>query len=340
MNRTIGTDLKKYQSEKIFLDLSGFMFSGKHAVIELVREFEGFYVPHFEFEFPLIRVQDGISDLENALVTDWSPVRCPAAIRRFRRLVDICDRKATRTRLGYDFETRYSGRFRALADELVSSLIDVEWDAWWPYAWHDYSACELIGEKIKARLGRNGAFESRLALGSGDHFIEKVRGFLEPLLAAGAPPNCKTIVMHNALEPFNPMKGLNYFNDGRAINVYRDPRDNYVASVRHSPLFRSVAGADSVETYIKRYRLLRQLAARAKVDPAKVLNIQYESLIRDYDATVENIRGFLDVDRSQHKKKRVHFNPSESAKFVDMWRTFEDQSAIERIERELSEYCV
>ncbi len=323
-----------------FLDLSGFMFSGKHAVIELVREFDNFYVPHFEFEFPLIRVQDGLSDLENALVSDWSPVRCPAAIRRFRRLVDICDRRATRTKIGYDFASRYAGRFRPLADEFISEIIDVEWNAWWPYAWHDYSACELVAEKIKARMGRQGAFESSLALGSGHDFIMKVRRFLESLLVAGAPHNCNTIVMHNALEPFNPMKGLNYFNDAKAINVYRDPRDNYVASVRHSPLFRRVAGADDVETYIKRYRLLRQLAARARVDPKKVLNVQYETLIHDYSTTVRTIREFLHVDENQHSHKYVHFDPKESAKFVGMWKNFEDVSAINRIEQELTEYCV
>ena len=323
-----------------FLDLSGFTYSGKQAVIELVREIERFHVPHFAFEFPLIRVQDGISDLENALLTDWSPVRCSAAIRRFRRLIDICDRKATRTKLGYDFMTRYRGRFRPLADEFISSLIDVEWDAWWPYAWHDYSACQLIGEKLKARLGIERTFESRLALGSGANFIQKVRIFLESVLVEGAPAECKTVAMHNALEPFNPMKGLNYFNDAQAINVYRDPRDNYVASVRQSPLFRRVAGADNVEIYIKRYRLLRQLASRAKIDPARVLNVQYESLIREYELTKDKILNFLCVDRSEHAKKMIHFNPAESAKYVEMWRTFEDQSSIKRIEMELAEYCV
>lgn len=34
-----------------FLDLSGYGFSGEHAVIDLVREFKEYHVPHFEFEF-------------------------------------------------------------------------------------------------------------------------------------------------------------------------------------------------------------------------------------------------------------------------------------------------
>lgn len=54
---------KKYR----FLDLSSYGFSGKHAVINLAREFKGYHVPHFKFEFNLIRIQGGIRDLKNAL---------------------------------------------------------------------------------------------------------------------------------------------------------------------------------------------------------------------------------------------------------------------------------
>ena len=67
-----------------FLDLSGFIVSGKQAYSDLLREFDGFLVPEAEREFELIRIQGGIRDLENALVEDWSPIRADAALRRFR----------------------------------------------------------------------------------------------------------------------------------------------------------------------------------------------------------------------------------------------------------------
>ena len=67
-----------------YLDLSGYAFTGKHAVIDLVREFAGYTVAHFQFEFNLLRIQGGIRDLETALSDDWSPIRSDAAVRRFR----------------------------------------------------------------------------------------------------------------------------------------------------------------------------------------------------------------------------------------------------------------
>lgn len=70
-----------------FLDLSGYMFFGKAAAIDLIREFKGYYVPHYRFEFPLIRIQDGIMDLEKALIDDWSPIRSDIAVKRFRKLI-------------------------------------------------------------------------------------------------------------------------------------------------------------------------------------------------------------------------------------------------------------
>lgn len=70
-----------------FLDLSGYMFSGKAVAIDLIREFKGYDVPYYREEFPLIRIQDGIMDLEKALIDDWSPIRSDAAIKRFIKLI-------------------------------------------------------------------------------------------------------------------------------------------------------------------------------------------------------------------------------------------------------------
>lgn len=323
-----------------FLDLSGFTFSGKHAVIELVREFDGFSVPHFEDEFLLIRVQDGISDLENALVADWSPVRCHAAIARFIKLIEICDRKATRTRIGYDYSARYNGNFRRLAEIFLTQIIDVKWDAKWPFAWHHLSTFELIKEKILAKLNISNAFESTLYLASGKNFNQKVREFLEPLLTLTIPKNCHTVVLHNAIEPYNPLKGLNYFTNAQSINVYRDPRDNYIAAVTHSPLYKKIAGADSVDTFIRRYRLLMQYAEDARIDPVLVKRIQYEDLIFNYEKTVAEISEFLGKNRVAHSRKLAHFNPEFSRKFVGMWKNFKDQKAIKRIEKDLCDFCV
>src|SRR5215217_1070617 len=92
------------------VDLNGYALTGKSAVSDLLREFEGYWVHRRRvkgiqkssidrsrlnteyseqwktalspatgfgdpFEFDLIRMPGGIRDLETALVDDWSPIR-------------------------------------------------------------------------------------------------------------------------------------------------------------------------------------------------------------------------------------------------------------------------
>ncbi|HLD98924.1 MAG TPA: sulfotransferase [Bdellovibrionota bacterium] len=325
--------------ELSFLDLSGFLFSGKHAVIELVREFEGYQVPHFEFEFCLIRVQDGIMDLDNAINGDWSPIRCPAAFRRFERLVRILGRKPTRFKLGYDYDGQFKGQFSCLAQKYMAGLVDLEWDAFWPFAWNDYSGWELFSNKVRQKLGLRGAFESKLYLASGEDFLFKTQSFLEKLFSSIASEDTRAFVLHNAIEPFNPAKGLGYFKHAKSIIVDRDPRDNYVASVTHSARYRKITAAHSVESFIKRYRLLRKKSSVAAVADDRVLRLRYEDLIFAYEATIQRILHFLGEKPSIHIRKKTHFKPEESSRFVGIFKQFERQSEIERIGRELPEYC-
>jgi hypothetical protein len=67
------------------LDLSGYLFSGKAAVHDLISEFEGFYSPGNRAEFDLLRVKDGVADLENA-IHNWSPIRSDEAHGVFLKL--------------------------------------------------------------------------------------------------------------------------------------------------------------------------------------------------------------------------------------------------------------
>ena len=84
-NNKMNQNLKKYQ----VIDLSGYSFSGKSAYFDLLCEFEGYNYHSREFEFELIRISDGILDLYNALVENWSPVRSSEAIRKFKRLIKV-----------------------------------------------------------------------------------------------------------------------------------------------------------------------------------------------------------------------------------------------------------
>jgi hypothetical protein len=322
-----------------FLDLSGFMLSGKTAVIELLREFEGINVPGFDFEFCLIRVQDGIMDLENALVDNWSPVRSTSAVTRFKKLVRILARQPSRTRIGYNYDLRFNGQFLKLCSEYIENFILAKWDGKWPYAWHDYSSIEILENRILAKLGNRKSFESEIYLAAGDNFIQSTRILLEGILTQNQSKGDSIFCLHNAIEPFNPQKGLRYFSDAKTIHVDRDPRDNYVAIYNHSEEIRKIGAAENIESFIQRFKFLRDQTKIHAFDSSKVLKVQYEDVVLNYDQTLNVIKNFIGPDRINHANPLVHFDPNVSKKYIGHYRSFSDQKAIDRIEKELGEYC-
>lgn len=330
---------KKYK----YLDLSGYAFTGKHAVIDLMREFSGFCVPHFQYEFNLIRIQGGIRDLETALVDDWSPIRSDAAIRRFLRLIGHLGSKNSYfrpktwfTAAGWNYDDYFHGNFILLSNRYIAQLTQATWVADWPYPIAELCGYDLFLRKLKRLLGIKASFDFQVCLSAPDNFIELTRNYMNDLLAAfvgDAESDVHTVVMHNSFEPFNPYRALRYFHSAKAIIVDRDPRDNYVAGLWYRPT------ALPVREFIKRYRLYRKIAAKNEIDSRNVLKIRFESLVLDYERSVDNIFGFLDEDRSAHVTPKKYFDPAVSAKNIGTWRQYDKQEEIETIYRELKEFC-
>jgi len=141
-----------------FLDLSGYMFSGKAAAGDLIREFRGYDVPYYRYEFPLIRIQDGIMDLEKALVDDWSPIRSDVAIKRFIKLIKKMSNESRKVSLkeeelvAWGFNRIYAGKFYEYAMEYAESLIDLRTEAPWPYYELAQSFYELLVRLLLPRV--------------------------------------------------------------------------------------------------------------------------------------------------------------------------------------------
>ena len=188
-----------------FLDLSGYMFSGKTAAVDLIQEFKGYYVPYYRYEFPLIRLQDGIMDLEKALIDDWSPIRSDVAVKRFIKLVTKLANGKTRLSLkeeelvGWGYDHRFADKFYEYSMEYVESLIDIRMKAPWPYYELAQSSHELLTRRLIPHLrGRSGRL---LKMGLSllgwmprwvfPKYVRAVRDLVtsvtEPLIAASSP---------------------------------------------------------------------------------------------------------------------------------------------------------
>ncbi|HWA24554.1 MAG TPA: sulfotransferase [Lacunisphaera sp.] len=327
-------------SGKRFLDLSGYGFSGKHAVIDLMREMQGFHVENFQFEFLLIRIQGGLLDLRAALVEDWSPIRSDAAIRRFRRLVRRMATKAEWTdprtwfqALGTNYDQHYNNRFTPLSEAYINQLIEFSWSAAWPYAAAEWSGYEMFYRRLARKLRLPDADAVEMCLAWPQRFDELTRQYLADLLSTNVDPAVEVVVMHNAFEPFNPYRALTLFDSAKCIIVDRDPRDNYVAGLWYKPM------RLPVEQFIRRYRTYRRVAEHFARPSPDVMRVQFEDLVLRYEDTLPKILHFLGVRPERHTAPRKYFIPEASAKNVGIWRNHPDQHEIRRIQEELPEYC-
>lgn len=329
------------------LDLSGYMFSGSTAVGLMLSELDTYSTPPFDLEFNLLRLQDGIMDLEKALVEDWSIIRANSAIRRFKKLVKKLD--GTYSKFPYKlfnfhsdyYQTRFNYKFSELSKEYINNLITTSWQSEWPYTLYDMCEFEAFIRKIKKRLwNKERAFENEFHLIDGENFYKYTKEYLIKLLSNydGVKNNTTTLVTNNAFEPFNAKRGLRYFDNAKCIIVKRDPRDMYVTGQNHSKLYSKISHGQKVENFIKRFEM--QERNTDKTPHKDIMFLQYEELILDYENTKNKIFDFLEIDESLHIKKKEFFKPEESKNFIGIYKNYVNKDEIKLIEEKLQNYCL
>lgn len=330
------------------VDLSGYSFSGKSAVYDLLQEFEGYKTQGKEFEFDLLRIPGGLLDLRIALVEQWSPVRSSEAIRRFARLVTNLGGKggavARLTTLGTHYEKQFPG-FAERSKRYLETLCAAEWESSWPFAYFEAGKLEIFWRKLLARLLKRDTMRAQVYLARPDaaDFHEATCAYLRGLLSSHAQTGCRAFVLNNACEPFAPQRAVSLFDDARCIVVDRDPRDIYLSARRtgrvgNADVGRAVTGG-TVDDFIARFRLYRR---DDTPDHPRVLRLRFESLVEAYDTTVRLIQDFLGEAETVHVGKGTHFRPEVSVRGVRQWlnATPSEREAVQRIEQELSSYCV
>jgi hypothetical protein len=329
------------------VDLSGYSFSGKSAVYDLLNEFEGYYSHSKEFEFDLIRVQGGILDLKNALVDSWSPIRSTEAIRNFIKLIRLIGgdgrviQKFSTIGANYD---KFFPNFTSISQRYACSLVSSSWDCDWPFASYGLDNFGLLAYKIKRKLVRMPFETFYLSRLTSNEFCEKTKFYLDQLFMHFEQVGFKTIILNNAFEPVNPERSIIFFHSAKCIVVDRDPRDMYLSALYSGKILglqigNAVVGS-SVMNFIERYKIFHATAPSESED---VYRLNYEDLIVDYENQVNQIRSFLSESIGDYTNKGKFFNPEISSKNMRQWKNIKDEnikSDIYCIEKHLSKYCL
>lgn len=330
------------------IDLSGYSFSGKSAYFDLLCEFEGYNYHSREFEFELVRISDGILDLYNALVENWSPVRSSEAIRKFKRLIRVFggnDKFSSRL-LGRGYKYDYYFKdFSKISEKLLEQLVNASWKSEWPFAYINYPLYRIILKKILFRLGKKNIFESEVFLSrfEKDEFLSIIRDYFDMLIRNNMMKDKdKALILNNAFETTDPSKSHSFFYHAKSIIVDRDPRDIYLSALKNGSVggvnVGKTAIGNNVDDFIYRFKLYRKDLKTTE----NVLRINFENLVMEYDKTLSRIFSFLGEESSVHIYPKKYFNPDISKKGVGMWKNVGGQlkKDIEKIYFELKDYCL
>ena len=343
------------------VDISGFGHSGKTAVSDLLREIEGVHAHHHSFEFGLLRLPDGILDLEKALCLDWSPSRSDRAIKRFGKLCLM---------LSEGYGKALNGSFWEESKNYLDSLIEGRLfvDGWFDglYDVPRVNAQKEILKKLGlltiatglrnllSRPKQPSSEKTEVFLTTPEDFLQKTKVYLNKILCSESQNKQTAILTNNMMEPFSPFRSIKFFDDAYCVIVERDPRDIYASVLRYENSFvpefelqnenfspeylknlkQDMLGMNDVDSFILRQKVYNR-EVDSESDTDRVIRINYEDLVLNYDSTVSNLFNRLEIDDTLHLMKKKFFDPEKSSQNVGIWRDLSDSEEIKRIERDL-----
>ena len=169
-----------------------------------------------------------------------------------------------------------------------------------------------------------------------DLFYEKAIIHVKEILSGMDVDFSKPIVLDQPFSGNYPQSAFPFFEDPYAIVVDRDPRDNYVFANTRLLGKNHFMAAESVEKFVDYYRTLRNNHLYKKSD-GRVLKLNFEDMVYDYDLTTKKVRDFLHFGENPHPKSV--FDPSLSIANTQVYKRFPRFSKdIDYIEKELEDY--
>lgn len=354
----------------MIVDLSGYMFSGKASVSDILSEFENIYVPNNREEFDLLRISGGLIDLKNS-VNDWSPIRTDAALFKFENAIHKLSRdvsfKENFFNVGWGYKNRYHNIIK-YSEEFINNITELEMEIDWPYDEIFYTSSELLKKRLEYFKNSKRTYvkivshilfkvysflifnheldktKKKHRLISKSNFNNEASKFIDKIIWHNINKSkYKIAILHNALEPFNPARNLDILGeDSKSIIVDRDPRDIFITAVTYQKgfndnveFYKKIAAADEINKFILRYNIYRKNI----VNNDRVLRLNFNDIINDYEVILDKICSFLQIDKKLHVNKMKCFNPNISKHNLDLWQ--KPQHKIFKKELELiNEKCI
>lgn len=320
----------------------GFGSTGSSAVSDYLKEFQENYAMD-KAEFTIAFTPDGLVDLEYHLMNPHGRTSDSiCAIERFKYMIIHKRGKYLCSRMHITKK-----ELETITISFIDSITQVTWPGFQNY--NNSFFKENFGGRIiyykllpflqkKCHLDYSGypLEDLRLSIRP-KNFYDEAKKFTRSLLEHMGADFSKNIVLDQPFSGNDPEACFPFFEDPIAIVVDRDPRDNYVfAKTKLKGNINGFMPVDNVHDFIRYYKALRDNQPyKDKND--RILKIQFEEMVYDYDRTTEKIRGYLNLPNNPNPKSI--FDPALSIANTQTFLRFPQyKEDVKIIETELSEY--
>lgn len=340
-----------------YINATGVGNSGKSALVDVLREIRGFYVPEFSFEFDLFRMPGGIIDLKHNIHNNWTPIKSDLAIKKFKKLITTIGLSPSYFDLigmckssGQRYDARFNNKFIELSIEYINKFITGSYKALWPYETVDTNGIIRLTQRVLSRLGLKRYFMQDVYLVESENFNLETKKYIDSLFREVVKNDTDYVVFNNALEPTSK-DCLDIIENLKNIVVVRDPRDIFVSGINsyklqkqdkeliafdNDGLNKSFLATDEIDTFVLRFdTYIKKLLKKSD----KYLLIKFEDLVLEYEKTLSVVFDFLGIPQSYHTAKGRYFRPELSQNNIGLWKKYSNKKEINYIESSLRNYC-
>ncbi|MGM0567666.1 MAG: sulfotransferase [Elusimicrobiota bacterium] len=326
--------MKKDKKQFKVVNVCGFFYSGSSAVVDLLKEFDGYY--SFDEEFRLLTGPNGILEMENKIKDP--KLSSKQAVEDFLQMA-LRQSKIT-------FLTQIKSILKSLSSYLsyigAKNIVHIIPRYYMRLTGQQFFSLKERGYAKK--LGRN--FRKitfsyvRQLKERQNEFVKITRNYLSKVLQLidySTSITVNTVIFDQAIPPYYPQlsKGHNYFENIKTIIVDREPGDQYVEGKEIFPNIAIREGLEfenKLEAFIKWRQYVQEKTFAEKDAPDKILRIRFEDLIDKYEKTLKQILNFLNENEEIHKNKKKYFNPKASKKNIGLYKRYNNPGAIQKIE--------
>lgn len=321
---------------------AGYYRTGSSAVSDFFSEFDS-VKSLGSFEFRFIQDPDGISDLEYNICDNPHRHNTSYAIKRFIKYSKFLN--------GNVYSKRYSeffgNNYWKYTQEYIDTITELICQTWWHRDQLDrgelfyfidrlYSKIVSLFQKERTNVSllknENNYFTSI----NSNAFYNATRVYINHLLSHVNPEGKNFIMVDQLVPPTNISRYLNYFEDIGVVVVDRDPRDLYTLE---KTIYRwGIMPYKSVDEFCDWYYITRKQATNQPED-SRVLKLQFEDLIYNYEEIRQKLINFTGVSISASDRPKTCFIPEKSIIKTKVFvKHPELQKDISVIEKRLANY--